>query len=76
MDPIWGAMERAVQFDETSLQASVPQGILASQVQEALAEILISVPFRASKQSQELLRYIVDKSLVGIGTPKGESDWS
>lgn len=65
MDQIWGAMQRAVQFDETSQHASVPQEILASQVQEALAEILISVPFRASKQSQELLRYIVDKSLVG-----------
>jgi hypothetical protein len=34
-------------------------------VQHALGEILQSAPFRASKQSQQLLRYIVDQTLAG-----------
>ena len=58
-------MEHAVESDETSRQMSVPQEIPASRIQEALAEILISVPFRSSNQSQQLLRYIVDKTLSG-----------
>lgn len=36
-------------------------------VQHALAAIFQSAPFRASKQSQQLLRYIVDHSLSGHG---------
>ena len=36
-------------------------------VQHVLAEIFQSAPFRASKQSQQLLRYIVDHSLSGHG---------
>ncbi len=39
--------------------------MLASRIQETLAAIMISTPFRSSKQSQELLRYIVDQSLSG-----------
>lgn len=38
---------------------------LAFDVQRALFAILKSVPFRASKQSQHLLQYIVDQSLAG-----------
>ncbi len=34
-------------------------------LQEALDEIFHSSPFRASKQSQQLLRYIVDQTLAG-----------
>jgi hypothetical protein len=34
-------------------------------LQEALDEICHSSPFRASKQSQQLLRYIVDQTLAG-----------
>jgi hypothetical protein len=34
-------------------------------VQKALFEILKSAPFRASKQSQQLLQYVVDQSLAG-----------
>src|SRR3984885_5598159 len=34
-------------------------------LQEALDEIFHSSPFRASKQSQQLLRYIVDETLAG-----------
>ena len=36
-------------------------------IQQALIEIFQSTPFRASKQSQQLLRYIVDHSLSGHG---------
>jgi len=38
---------------------------LATQVQKTLYDVLKSVPFRASKQSQQLLQYIVDQSLAG-----------
>jgi len=44
-----------------------PQELLAVQVQKALTEILASTPFRSSKQSQQLLRYIVDQTLAGHG---------
>jgi hypothetical protein len=37
----------------------------ATQVQQALSEILKSTPFRTSKQSQQLLQYIVDQTLSG-----------
>lgn len=37
----------------------------AAQVRKALAEILKSVHFRASKQSQQLLKYIVEQTLGG-----------
>ena len=58
-------MGHAVESDETSQRMSAPQEILAGRIQEVLAEILVSYPFRASKQSQQLLRYIVDKTLSG-----------
>jgi hypothetical protein len=41
--------------------------MVAPQVQEALSEILKSTPFRASRQSQHLLQYIVDQTLAGHG---------
>jgi len=44
---------------------SVAKEGLATRVQKALDEILKSTPFRASKQSQQLLQYIVDHSLAG-----------
>lgn len=34
-------------------------------VQKSLGEVLQSTPFRSSKQSQDLLRYIVDQTLAG-----------
>ncbi len=58
-------MGRAVESNETSQQASVPQDVPASRAQETLAEIMVSGPFRSSRQSQQLLRYIVDKTLSG-----------
>ena len=36
-------------------------------VQQTLTEIFQSAPFRASKQSQQLLQYIVDQTLAGRG---------
>ncbi len=60
-------MEHAVGFNDTRQQGPSPHEIPASQIQEVLAEILISVPFRSSKQSQQLLRYIVDQTLSGHG---------
>ena len=36
-------------------------------VQQTLTEIFQSAPFRASKQSQQLLQYIIDQTLAGRG---------
>ena len=44
---------------------SFAQKALATRVQKALDEVLKSAPFRGSKQSQQLLQYIVDHSLAG-----------
>jgi len=44
-------------------KSKATQGALASEVRKALHEILRSAPFRASKQSQQLLQYIVHQSL-------------
>ncbi len=44
--------------------SDTPEGVPA-RVQKALDEILKSGPFRGSKQSQQLLQYIVDRSLAG-----------
>ncbi len=41
------------------------QDVVATQVQKMLSEILKSTPFRTSRQSQQLLRYIVDQTLAG-----------
>jgi len=58
-------MENAVQSTETSPPAQAQQDISAARIQQDLSEILASNPFRTSKQSQDLLRYIVDRSLSG-----------
>ena len=39
--------------------------IAGSTVQQSLTEIFHSAPFRSSKQSQQLLQYIVDQTLAG-----------
>src|ERR1035437_9889721 len=41
------------------------QEAIAALVQKALSEVLKSTPFRSSKQSQQLLQYIVDQTLAG-----------
>jgi hypothetical protein len=58
-------MENAVQSAETSPPAQSHRDIPAARIQQDLSEILASSPFRSSKQSQDLLRYIVDRSLSG-----------
>ncbi len=60
-------MEHAVGLKDARPQGPSPHEIPASQIQEALTEILLSVPFRSSKQSQRLLKYIVDQTLSGHG---------
>jgi hypothetical protein len=60
-------MEHAVESNETRQRGAAPHEIPAAQIQEALAEVLLSVSFRSSKQSQQLLRYIVDQTLSGHG---------
>lgn len=46
-------------------QSKEAHDALTTEVQKALYEILRSAPFRASKQSQQLLQYIVYQSLDG-----------
>jgi hypothetical protein len=60
-------MEHAIESNETGQRAVGSREILPAHVQEALAGILASVHFRTSKQSQQLLRYIVDQTLSGRG---------
>ncbi|HEY5212941.1 MAG TPA: hypothetical protein VIJ38_07960 [Acidobacteriaceae bacterium] len=60
-------MEHAVEANDTRQRGAAPHEIPAAQIQEALEEILLSVPFRSSKQSQQMLRYIVDQTLSGHG---------
>jgi hypothetical protein len=58
------AMERvhsSTKEDRVSNVNEIPEDLL----QQALREIFQSTPFRASKQSQDLLRYIVDQTLSG-----------
>ena len=60
-------MEHTVESDDSLQRGDVPREIPAARIQEALTEILLSVPFRSSKQSQRLLKYIVDQTLSGHG---------
>ena len=60
-------MGHAVESDSTWRRGAASHEIPVARIQEALAEILVSVPFRSSKQSQQLLRYIVDQTLSGHG---------
>jgi hypothetical protein len=56
------------------IDAATPDGLpddsqepVAVRIQTALSDVLRSEPFRASKQSQQLLRFIVDNTLSGNG---------
>jgi len=60
-------MEHAVETNDTRQRGAASREIPAAEIQEALEEILVSVPFRSSKQSQQMLRYIVDQTLSGHG---------
>lgn len=58
-------MSSAVEAVPSPVRVPVRQGAQAADVQLAVSKILKSSPFRSSKQSQHLLRYIVDQSLAG-----------
>ena len=58
-------MEHAVEKIEPSGRTESLENVPASEVQRTLSAILQSTPFHSSKQSQELLRYIVDQTLAG-----------
>ena len=58
-------MHNAAELIHSPDQTTEAPGALPLEVQRALAEILRSVHFRGSKQSQQLLQYIVTQSLEG-----------
>ena len=55
-------MEKVRNMEREDRVEILPKNAL---LQEALDEIFHSSPFRASKQSQQLLRYIVNQTLAG-----------
>jgi hypothetical protein len=58
-------MGNTAEIVDSQQRAARGQEAVATQVQEALSEVLKSSPFRTSKQSQQLLKYIVDQTLAG-----------
>ena len=58
-------MEDTVETVQSLDRKSKAKNVPPTDVQTALYEILRSAPFRASKQSQQLLQYIVHQSLGG-----------
>ncbi len=58
-------MERAVKKVESLGREENSEIVPAVEVQKALATILQSTPFHSSKQSQQLLQYVVDQTLAG-----------
>src|SRR3954451_598034 len=58
-------MENTAEVVHSHDRVPVQPEALATLVQRAMYEILKRAPFRGSKQSQQLLQYIVDQSLAG-----------
>ena len=58
-------MHNAAELIHSQDQRPDSPGVSPLEVHRALAEILKSVHFRGSKQSQQLLQYIVTQSLEG-----------
>ena len=58
-------MEHAAEKIESLGREENSEIVPAVEVQKALAAILQSTPFHSSKQSQQLLQYIVDQTLAG-----------
>ena len=58
-------MEHAVEKIEPSARPESSESVPASEVQRTLSAIFQSTYFHSSKQSQELLKYIVDQTLAG-----------
>lgn len=59
--------EKGARGVESSIQTDGIHEANGASVQQTLTEIFHSAPFRASKQSQHLLQYIVDQTLAGHG---------
>ena len=58
--------EKGVRSPDSS-RLDATHEVLVPLVQQTLTDIFHSAPFRASKQSQHLLQYIVDQTLAGHG---------
>ena len=58
-------MENSVKQVEATRAQQGTEAVPASQVLRTLSGMMQSTPFRASKQAQRLLQYIVDESLAG-----------
>ena len=58
-------MRNTAEISDSRERRAVAHEPIAAQVQKTLVEILKSVPFRTSRQSQQLLQYIVDQTLAG-----------
>jgi hypothetical protein len=57
-------MEFAAEKDDSADRQKVSGTVPAAEVRKTLSAIFQSTPFHSSKQSQELLQYIVDQSLA------------
>jgi len=55
------------ELDDSPSSASLPLEASAAQVHQTLAALLESQHFRSSKQSQKLLRFLVEQTLAGAG---------
>ncbi len=58
-------MAHAVEKDDIPARQERSDGVPAAEIQKTLSAILQSTPFHSSKQSQELLQYIVNQTLAG-----------
>ena len=58
-------MGYAVERDEVPERQEGSDRVPATEIQKTLSSILRSTPFHSSKQSQELLQYIVNQTLAG-----------
>jgi hypothetical protein len=58
-------MGNTAEIIDSQERSAGAQEVVASQVQKALSEIFKSTSFRTSRQSQQLLQYIVDQTLAG-----------
>jgi len=58
-------MAHAVEKDDFQERQERSDGVPAAEIEKTLSSILQSTPFHSSKQSQELLQYIVNQTLAG-----------
>ena len=63
--PLEWPMGNTAEIIDSQERTAGAQEVAASQVQKALSDIFKSTSFRTSKQSQQLLQYIVDQTLAG-----------